>query len=248
MSLSAAFIIRCHYAPDDPRFTWRLKLFTKLTLPSIHKQTDQDFDICVRCNPAHDEIFRQLGCKPFHVKNEYADYFADLKGKRPKVYFYDFVKWEDVVGLKQYDIQMSLDSDDRIAPDYVAIVKKHCRASKTSLHIHFQPERWHYNTRKVRRNRFRYSDQHGSMFFVLYYPDKSHYHYVGEYSHRYKYRLTERTILIPAGHCWLTIHGQNESSGREFSEAEIKKHKTYTAGYKEGVDWTTYRGEKVGRP
>ena len=96
-TLTCAFIIRFHYKQDDQRFEWRLKYFEGEVLPRIRAQTEKGFDICVRCNPVHYEIFESLGCKPFHVKNEYAGYV--LSENRTAKYFYDFVKWEDCVDL-----------------------------------------------------------------------------------------------------------------------------------------------------
>ncbi len=211
-----------HYEEKDTRFERRLKLFKDEVLPRIWAQTDRGFDVCVRCNPAHDEIITNLGCKPFHIINEYADYVLSESGLNK--YFYDFVKWEDCLDLKQYDIQMGLDSDDLIAPRYVEKIKTECVKSDKSLHIHFQPEEFLLKTRKVVRHveRFPKWGKDGSAFNALYYPDKSVYHHCYETSHRMLYTLAERSVLIPSGYCWITIHDQNESSGRTFKAEELQ--------------------------
>jgi len=219
-TLTCAFIIRFHYAKDDARFEWRLKYFKEEVLPHIRAQTEKRFDVCIRCNPAHYDLFDNLGCKPFRVKNEYAGYV--LSENRTAKYFYDFVKWEDCVNLAQYDIQIGLDSDDLIAPAYVERIKSECARSKTSLHIHFQPEDYFLKTRTIKPHRQRYKDGYGSPFFALYYPDKSEYHHCYEASHRLLHKLAAKSIYIPSGYCWMTIHDQNESTGRKFRPEELE--------------------------
>lgn len=198
--MTAAFIIRFHYPEGHKDFSHRLKLFKELTLPSLRKQTDKDFDICVRCYPHHDEVFKKLGCKPFHVRNEYEAYYE--KGFN----FHDFAKWEDVLDLPQYDIQMGLDSDDFIEPGYVARIKEECRKVSTSLHIHFQPEWYWYLQKEKARHHRRYSSRSCSAFFALYYPGKSEYHHCYEISHLRLYQLAEQSVLVPSGYCWVALH------------------------------------------
>jgi hypothetical protein len=220
---TCAFIIRLHYPENDPRFEWRLKYFKEAVLPRIRAQSDQKFDICVRCNPAHDRIFENLGCKPFHVKNEYSEYVLSEDGTRK--FFYDFVKWEDCIGLERYDIQVGLDSDDLIALDYIKRIKLECAGSSSSLHIYFQPEEFVLETRKFRSHPERFMD--GSAFFALYFPDKSVYHHCFETSHRKVSKLADRSVRIPSGYCWITIHDLNESSGREFRAEDLKGAKPW---------------------
>lgn len=218
--MNCGFIIRCHYEEGDPRFAWRLAYFQTMVLPRLQAQTDKNFDICVRCNPVHDELFAKLGCIPFHVKHEYTAYMLSNGGT--KKYFYDFVKWEDVIGLKQYDIQIGLDTDDLIRKDMVVHIKSLCAKSKTSLHICFQPEWFNLETLKQSRHPIRYTSTNGSMIFALYYPDKSEYHHCYEMSHRKLWTIASRSVVVPTGWCWMTVHGQNESTGRKFSAEELK--------------------------
>jgi hypothetical protein len=216
--LTCAFIIRFHYKEDDQRFEWRLKYFKEDVLPRIRAQTEKRFDVCIRCNPAHYGLFENLGCKPFRVKNEYAGYV--LSENRTAKYFYDFVRWEDCTDLAQYDIQIGLDSDDLIAPNYVERIKLECGKSKTSLHIYFQPGDYFLKTKTVKPHWEQYKD--GSAFFALYYPDKSEYHHCYEISHRLLHTLAAKSIYIPSGYCWMTIHDQNESTGRKFRPEELE--------------------------
>lgn len=222
--LTCAFIIRFHYKENDQRFEWRLKYFKEEVLPRIRAQTEKGFDVCVRCNPAHYEIFKNLGCKPFHVKNEYANYVLSPNGMYK--YFYDFVKWEDCIDLAQYDIQIGLDSDDLIAPNYVERIKLECARSKTSLHIHFQFEDYFLKTKTIKRHQEQYKD--GSAFLALYYPDKSEYHHCYETSHRLLHKLAAKSVYIPSGYCWATIHDKNESTGRKFQAEELKGARPWT--------------------
>jgi choline kinase len=219
--MKTGFIIRCHYEEKDPRFPWRLAYFQGMVLPRIQAQTDKDFDICIRCNPAHDELFEKMGCKPFHVKEEYVAY--RLSQNEHRKYFIDFVKWEDVIDLEQYDIQIGLDSDDLISPWLVAHVKKLCSQSSTSLHISFQPEYFYIDSLKLAQHPVRYSTRNGAMVFALYYPDKTKYHHCYEVSHRKLWKLAAKSVQVPSGFCWMTVHSQNESTGRKFSPQELKQ-------------------------
>jgi hypothetical protein len=111
------WIIRFHYEKDDPRFEWRLNYFIKEVLPRIKKQTIQGFDICIRCNDWHKDIFENLGLKTFKIANEYSAY--KFNKKKTCTYFYDFATWDRVIGLEKYDLQVGLDSDDLIEDKYL---------------------------------------------------------------------------------------------------------------------------------
>lgn len=214
--MKTSFIIRFHYSDEDPRFKWRLNYFTKETLPRILKQTDQDFDICIRCNPWHDEIFKALSprIKTFKVKNEEARHFL---GRNNKQYFEDHAQWEDVIGLEKYDLQMGLDSDDLIDKNYVFLIKKEVEKLKEhykSIHISFQPQVYNLKTGK-KKGMMLYTPTRGSAFMALYQGDKTNYKFIYCMSHISLYKCAEKSVTIPVGHCWATVHDINESTGKK---------------------------------
>lgn len=208
------WIIRFHYEKEDPRFEWRLNYFIKEVLPRIQNQTVQGFDICIRCNKWHKKIFEDLGLKTFTVKNEYVAY-KDSKDKRHK-YFYDFITWDKVIGLKKYDIQIGLDSDDLIENNYLEkaleVIDKN-ESKKESIHICFQPKFIFINNNKRQRPP-RYSTRNGSAFMVLYQPNKKNYRFIYEESHTTIIRKADKKFVLPIGYCYATCHEYNESTGK----------------------------------
>jgi hypothetical protein len=218
IAYSAVLIIRFHYADNDPRFYWRFKYFRNEVLPRILAQTNQNFDIAIRCNPEHDKLFQELNprIKTFHIRNERVSYFKSKNGKR---YFRDHARWDEVEGLPMYDIQMGLDSDDLITPDYVQIMRETCRkfagiAGNTDkkLHLSFQPRKIYLKTgREI--GMMEYTPTRGSAFMALFQPIKdATYKFIYCMSHLNLCKIADDSITIPSGHCLVSIHGHNEST------------------------------------
>lgn len=212
-------IIRFHYAKDDPRFEWRLAYFKSMVLPRLLNQSFQDFDIAIRCHKHHEEIFKSLSDKiiTFQVNNEGAKY----KQGPSKKFFYDFCSWEDVINLNKYEVQIGLDSDDLISLDYLEIIKREVDSfSKEkpgeNLHICFQCDLFNTLTLKTYPIGQTYTPQMGSAFFALYQPklDTKDYHFCYEGSHLTLNKLASKSIVIPSGYCWASVHYYNESTGR----------------------------------
>jgi len=209
-------IIRFHYAAADKRFDWRFKYFRDEVLPRILAQKNQNFDIAIRCNPEHDKLFQDLhpSIKTFHVRNERVTYFKSKNGKR---YFHDHARWDEVEGLPMYDIQMGLDSDDLIDPDYVHIIRANCRAFMRKnlgkkLHISFQPRKL-YLKNGYETGMMEYTPTRGSAFMALFQPIKdATYKFIYHTSHLNLWKVADKSITIPQGHCTVSIHGHNEST------------------------------------
>lgn len=208
---SHVLIIRFHYAQDDERFEWRLNYFKAMVLPRILNQTNNNFDIAIRCNPWHKEIFESLSprIKTFQVKNEGARYKI---GKRGLKYFHDFVKWDDVIGLEKYDIQTGIDSDDLIGPEFMEKVNQAIEGEHESVHVCFQPMLFDLRDMKTRGMR-RYGPGRGSAFLSLYQPDKKDYKFLYCDSHISMWKYAKKSKVIASGHCWATAHWLNESTG-----------------------------------
>jgi hypothetical protein len=204
-------IIRFHYAAGDPRFPWRFDYFKAMVLPRILMQTDKNFDIAIWCNPAHDYLFTALSekIKVFHAKKETVEY----KIKSGKKYYYDFIQYEDLEGLPKYDIQTGIDSDDLMGPDYIKVVNMQMESARVATHLSFQPRTFNLKNLQI-KPMMTYGEKRGSAFMALYQPDKTKYKFLYCASHIGLWRQAERSIILPAGHCWATIHWLNESTGK----------------------------------
>jgi hypothetical protein len=186
-----------------------------MVLPRILSQRDKDFDIAIWCEPHHDELFKALSprIKVFHAKKETVEYRKSPENG--KTYYYDFIDFEDLEGLEKYDIQIGLDSDDLIKDDYVDVIKHVISQenSNRSLHVCFQPRTFDVKTLLTRGMR-QYNSKRGSAFMALYQPDKTNYRFIYCRSHITLYKVAEKSIILPEGHCWASIHWINESTGK----------------------------------
>lgn len=213
--MTHAFIIRMHYPPGDPRFAWRLSYFYSVVLPRLLAQTDQNFDIWIRCRKEDAGLIQSLHPRlhTFSVRDEAENHV----GKWGKQYFMDFVPWERVEGLPQYDIQSGLDSDDLITPDYVARIHEEVKRyafdfPHKSLHISFQPGIFDLKKLKTGPIGVTYTPRRGSAFFSLYQPNKDKYIFAYQDSHLNLWRYTDKSVTLESGHCYATAHHLNEST------------------------------------
>jgi hypothetical protein len=208
--MTTAFIIRFHYEENDPRFAWRFAYFKDQVLPRILAQTDQDFEIAIRCNPAHDQIFKDLSprIRVFHVREEYAAY----KNER---YFFDFVPWDRVIDLPRYELQLGLDSDDLVEPFYLDRLRKMLRGmpDHETTHICFQPQLLDVKTGAIHPIRQVYGPTKGSAFFGIYQPAGTEpYVFAYQESHLSLPRHFINKIVMPEGACFASCHDLNEST------------------------------------
>lgn len=215
--MRTAFIIRLHYGRDDPRFAWRLAYFRALVLPRILAQTIQDFEIAVWCNPWHESHVAPLAEKirVFGVRPEVDGHIRPEDRERAQRFHIDFTYWKDVVGIPPYDLQIGLDSDDLIRVDYLARILDEVSRHGTgngSLHVGFQPLMFSVSNLTQYDFKPRYDERRGSPFFALYQPDKEGFLFAYEHSHLKLPTLCSRSVLVPEGYCWFTIHGQNAST------------------------------------
>jgi hypothetical protein len=183
-----------------------------MVLPRLLRQTDKDFVIAIRCYPWHSERLRKLSDRiiTFSVGRE----SENIIKRHGKNYFHDFTRWENVVGLPKYDIQSGLDSDDLVAENYIETIRQRIEKEdkNKSLHISFQPELFDLKTLRIYPIGTRYSIFKGSAFFSIYQPNKERYKFLYEKSHLVIGRDFDKSILIPAGYCWATVHNINEST------------------------------------
>lgn len=209
--MTHVIIIRFHYPKGDKKFTWRFNHFKSKVLPRIRAQKgNQPFNIAIWCNPWHRKQLATCGedIILFNTRKE--------RNEHRRGYFIDFTKWRDVVGLKEYDIQSGVDSDDLIAPDYVRTIEQTIEKESGGkpMHLSFQPEYYDLRYKRKIPMKMRYHSKKGSMFLSIYQPETSGRKYIFAYedSHLRIWRHFEKSVTIPAGKCWLTVHDLNEST------------------------------------
>lgn len=182
-----AIIIRFwHNNPSD--MDWRYHYFLSSVLPRLHAQTDRNFDICMLAPPAYHDVLKDNGIKPFTLDEPY-DYALHA----------NFCK-SQTVGLGDYRIQIRIDSDDLVSPDFVSII----RNSKAQF-VSFQPEMFLLDELRVKPMNHRYHAGKPSMFLGVKDYDECIYH-------RVFFRFNPCEFYD--GHCWMTIHDRNFGTNR----------------------------------
>jgi hypothetical protein len=220
-----AVIIRLDYPTDSPKFEWRLAFFQAMVLPRLLGQNRDDFDIAVRCNPAHAKRIaglspriRTFGVKPRWrgwVKPGYESKIKSAGGR----YHVDFVPWEAVVGLPRYEIQTAIDSDDLILTfDFIDRIEQALAdvpKGKTA-HLCFQPFIFHVPALRTYRCPILYSATKGSAFYSIYQPGAPARGFVFAYddSHLVIGRQFQRRLFIDDREpiVAFSVHDANEST------------------------------------
>jgi len=209
--MTKTFVIRFHYAKDNPQFEWRFEFFKKEVLPRILAQTDQNFDIAIWCEKHHEEIFKSLSPKIKIFQAEYK--------KRDSHLFIDYTAWENVAGLEKYNVQMGLDSDDLIEPNFVEEVTK-LSVGQESIQMSFQPVKFDIFTKK-KYKMDQYSEKRGSPIFAFYQPNLDDYKFAYHTSHLRMPMVAQKVIVVPEGFVMMAIHGKNDSTKIKSSDKEI---------------------------
>jgi pyruvyltransferase len=212
-------ITRMHYPEDHPDFEWRFNYYKTKVLPTIKNQTFKNFDIAVWCEKHHEKLFKDLGVIPFQATHP--EYNSKL--------FKDFTSWDNVSGLGEYEIQVALDSDDTIEPQFLSKINDICKG-KESIHISFQPVKKGIKTGKIYEMLDNYEvNKTGSPCYALYQPDFKYF--VHHDSHLRIGKLLDKTIYIPEGYVYMSIHDMNDSTGVKEKDIEIKRPKKMDVCY-----------------
>ena len=174
---------------DEKKFNSRLKMMEDTLIPSLKRQTNQNFIWCVITrNKKHREIIQSKYNKDILFLNN----------------------WEEIkehVKENEYSIQTRQDSDDIICDDYVKIIQDEVnKSNKDILLIQFQPTKLHYKT-KSEYHMIKYTNKFTSMFLTLY--QRNVIHGVYDYKHGNMFNLTSNIITIPEGCVNLVIHDDN---------------------------------------
>lgn len=190
MNLKHAVIIRIDY-PEGPIFRYRLLLFRSNTLLRLQNQTDTNFEIHVRCNPAHNELFRELGCIPFNIQ---------YNGKRNR--YGVFPPWHTDL-FEDYDIQTRIDCDDIVSLDFIEKIHEEYKPGRLLCFNHHVFDMWTMECVK----RTRYPSNHLGMFLSLMKGKP----FIYSRNHTQMWQDAEETKFIDYGYCWDVRHGQNAS-------------------------------------
>jgi len=182
----------------------RVKIYEFNLLPSLLNQTEQDFDIGILCNEKHKEIIQDI-----HPR--IIPFFTKKKGTRTGKYWHIFSSWKDITGIKKYDIQTNIDSDDIVSRDFIKVIRDSINEGEKTL-IHFRPLLRDFFTGIIKRIKINYHEKYPSACYSLYQPDKKKYIYIGQDSHTRMYQYAGKVITIPEGYYWVNIHDRNDSS------------------------------------
>ena len=182
-----AIIIRFWHKNHEDQM-WRYHYFLSNVLPRLQAQTDKDFDICMLAPPALHDSLSKRSIKPFTLDEPY-DYSIHA----------NFCK-SQTRGLKDYRIQIRMDSDDLVSPEFVSIIK-----NSPAKYVSFQPKLFLLDELRIQEMRHRYSERKPSMFLGVKDYEECIYH-------RVFFRFTP--CEIHHGHTWMTIHNRNYGTGK----------------------------------
>ena len=202
--MNHVIITMMNYRKDHPKeskqFIDRLEIYKKTVLPRIKAQTKQNFDIAVLCDRKNAQIFKDMGIIPFHTKDGYAGHYTDV--------WHFNTPWENIEGLKKYDIQTVVLSDDLISEKYIEKIEEVIEQNKEgdkSIHIQFQPRLYNLETGQEKAMSLRYSNGFSSPMYSIYQPGEKYY-FIHHDSHTVMPKYFDKSFLIGEGYCWLTAH------------------------------------------
>jgi len=213
-------ITRMAFEPDDPQWEWRLPFYQSMVLPRLLRQTDQNFEIWVRCHSAHNAVVAAL-----HPKVHPFQGYGVEDGKLGFPLFLPCAEndampgeWSQEYGLPRAHIQTRLDCDDLVSENFVSRI--HAEVAKSPdkpLLVSFQPYKLDLYTLTRYRMGQRYGSQNTSMFLSLYQPEIAGEKYcrIMDYRHGHIWReLGEQVevVTVPEGYCYLVIHDKNKAT------------------------------------
>jgi hypothetical protein len=196
-------IITRSYYDDDTKFNDRLKIMEETLIPSLKKQTNQNFTWgLIMGNKNHQKILQS-------------------KYDKEIVFFNSYDEYKDYSISNGYSIQTRQDNDDIICENYVKIIQDEVKKTdKDILLIQFQPTKLIYDT-KQEYHMFKYSKKFVSMFLSIY--QKNVMYSIYEHKHPVMYKLTNNIVTIPEGCANLVVHGNNKLTTLESYDRLIKK-------------------------
>lgn len=206
-----AFVIRFCYARSYPaearefRFRW----FRDEVLPRILAQRYQGFDIWLWAMPEHR---REIEAWSPRIRT--------FGLRRPMAQLETSYPWHHVVRLPRYPIQVRVDSDDLVSPDFLSRgIEELAKMSGRRAIAWYQPEKVAVSTGAVYTCRPDYGNGSYSNLavpaFLLYRqrPRDHDYSWVYARGHIRLGKIADEVRGIEAGYCWAACHGHNDSTG-----------------------------------
>lgn len=184
-----AVIIRIDYREGE-EFRYRLLLFRANTLLRLQNQTDSNFEIHVRCRREHNDLFKDLGCKPFNILDEGRNKYGV------------FHPWNTDL-FESYDIQTRVDCDDIVSRDFIEKIHSMYKPGRLLCFNHHVFDIWSMECVK----RKAYPPTHTGMFLSL--MEGTPFIYSQNHTQMWKY--ADETKFIEHGYCWHVRHGKNAS-------------------------------------
>ncbi len=197
-------IITTFNYPYGERFLNRMEIYKKWHLESLRKQTLQNFDIGAICDPENDKYFEEMGIIPIHTKDGYTGHMHPERN-----HWEYYTPWENIEGIKKYDVQTGLDTDNFLDPGYVErLFEELDKIPKDEpAHIHFQPKIKNILTGEEKEMASRYGPHWGSAMYSIYQPDDPYY-FIYHDSHSRMHNLFKKSVLVD-GYCWVGLHNEN---------------------------------------
>lgn len=207
----AAMLIRFAYAEGYPEAAraWRFAWFREQTLPRILAQRDADFDLWLWINEKHRAEVEAMSPR---IRTFTADHILPLDARIP---------WSAAHDLPRYPIQLRLDSDDLIGPDYVSTARTALAGLRAPRAlVWFQPYKVDVVTQKLywcapmrRTTRYAYGNDRPSAFLALRQPvDHPDYSWVYGRGHMKAHLLADEVAPAGVGHCVAACHAHNDST------------------------------------
>lgn len=194
--MKTSIVTRCWYKEQIPNI--RIELFNNIFFPALNEQTDKDFDLYLLVYEHNIE----------QIKKQVNTLNVDVKFK--------IVKEEEVNDLRHpfncgSNIQMRVDCDDYIYPNYVKTVKDFLirKSNKyDNILLSFQPSKYDYFKKILHHSGTRYSEKRHSMFLCLY--QKNSINGIYKYRHGHYHKHIKKSFFIKEQkYCNLVVHGDN---------------------------------------
>lgn len=203
--IHAAAIIRFSYpATVDPaEWRWRFERFRRVTLPALRAQT-VPLDVWVWVDERHRDEVAALDVHTFSV---------DEPPYEKRRYIFSSFPWSAVHGLPKYALQLSLGSDDVVAPTFLAAAELALEGKATPAIATPQP--WKYDVKRHRAYRmgYRYHEGKPSPFLVIKQPVESMpFLWPWAAGHMSIAPLAASVTVMPEGYAALAVHGWNDST------------------------------------
>lgn len=200
-----AIITRFDFPTNDPTITNRLKIFQEQLLNSLNNQTNQNFELWVRCNKEHEHLIKELNprIQTFQYKK--------IGEPHPKYAKRPALEPFDTQGFENYDVLTRLDTDDSVREDFVArIQEEYNKSSGVPTILSFLPYRKDLKTGELYRSKKNpYSNTKTTAFLSFLNPTQ----FIYKDSHLRMWKYADETITIPEGYAFIGIH-QNNSTTR----------------------------------